>query len=375
MAEIPNFEDIQKERSQEQQKKPAPNRRDYLSFTELLGSYRVSITHLYIPILICIGSATFLAWLTGLVPIDITPPLPYPDEGSFWEVLINGIVPVAISALFVVVLWFLIKRFGLIVLKIVMGLVVMFYTWYGFVFFMSIIFFLLPEDLWTMVVNNWSFTYGLLFDILYYILFFGSAIGLLIATVQYFRNRLTIQQRNLLILSYGIFMGSIFGKALPMWTTFAFAFFLSVWDIITVFRGPLGKIANLLRENQQEAQQQLQYKIDTGQISSEEAEKLPLFASLQRDQDPNYSVKDHLREIEIELGSGDLILYSALVANVFINTHNWVITGAVLVGVVSGLVLTLYFLLAKRRMLPALPFSMLFGIIAFFISGGWRFIV
>ncbi|MHA1583830.1 MAG: hypothetical protein ACTSWL_01125, partial [Promethearchaeota archaeon] len=331
------------------------------SFTDLLGTYRIRITHIFIPLLVCILSATFLAWVaTYQADIDINVSI-FPEQSNAWQIILNGLIPVLISAVFITFIWILIKKFGMVAFKIIMGIIVMFYTWYGFVFFTSIGF----EVFWDQMAS----INATLFNIIYEFLFYGSMLVFIFVLIQFFRNKLNIHQRNFLVLTYGIFMGSIFGVALPMWSIFSFAIFLSIWDLITVFYGPLGQIAKVIKDNQKFENQILQEKIKSGEITPDQAEQFHQFVSLQTKEKKKISW-NFLKDIQIELGSGDLILYSALVASVFINTLNWITTIAVIGAVLAGAVLTLYLLLSKRKMLPALPFSMAFGIITYFIIQG-----
>ncbi|UYP45435.1 hypothetical protein NEF87_001720 [Candidatus Lokiarchaeum ossiferum] len=347
---------------------PSTEKERPMTFTDLLGTYRIKLTRIYIPILICIGISTFLAWLTSF-PADVEiNGATFPDENNAAEILLNGLIPVILSAVFITVLWLLIKKFGIIVFKVIMGILVVFYTWYGILFFATILGGVLQKSL---PVNL-----GLVIYIAYLVIIIGSAIVLLIMGYLFFKNRLGVKQKNILVLLYGIFMGGLIGLYFPMWTTFSFAIFLSIWDLITVFKGPLGKIAGMLQEGQAQAKENLDNQVARGEYTKEEAQEISQFSSLQNQDIPDEELKDHYKEMEIELGSGDLILYSALVANVFVNTlkateslfHTWISTIFVIVGVLSGAALTIYLLITKRRMLPALPFSMFFGIAMFFIS-------
>lgn len=348
---------------------PSSNDEKPMTFTDLLGTYRIKLTRIYIPILICIGMSTFLAWLTSFpAGFEDMNGATFPDENNLGEILLNGLIPVILSAVFITILWILIKKFGIKVFKVIMGVIVVFYTWNGIYFFTSIV--------GGMLQQNLAAEFTLIVYIGYLIIIIGSAIVLLIMGYLFFKNRLGVKQKNLLVLLYGIFMGGLIGLYFPMWTTFSFAIFLSIWDLITVFKGPLGKIADMLKDGQSQAQHDLKVQVAKGEYTEEEAQEISQFSSLQNQDIPDEELKDHYKEMEIELGSGDLILYSALVANVFVNTlkatdsliQTWISTLFVIVGVLGGAALTIYLLISKRRMLPALPFSMFFGIAMFFIS-------
>ncbi len=338
-----------------------------LSFNEVLGTYRIKLVHIYIPLLICIIAATFLSWLAYYKAEFIINAAIFPDESNAGEIILNGLIPVFISAAFIVIIWLLVKRFGLIVFKIIMGSIVLFYCWYGFTFFVYIFYIVFGESM--VAINEQFFVY------LFYILNYGSGIFYLIIGFFYFRNKLTVNQKNLLVLSYGIFIGAIIGISLPLWSIFSLAICFSIYDLIIVFKGPLGKIWELFQENQQKASEDIKKKIESGELSEEEAAELAEKHFLQNqepnDNDGNNEDEDlskFLKDIKIEIGSGDLIFYSALVAVVFITTVNWLTTLLVILGVLSGAGLTMYFLLKKKRVLPALPFSMFIGIIMFFLG-------
>ena len=58
---------------------------DLTSFTEMLGTYKIRITRIYIPLLICIFAATFLAWLTTYpADVEVNAAIVDPEESSIW---------------------------------------------------------------------------------------------------------------------------------------------------------------------------------------------------------------------------------------------------------------------------------------------------
>ncbi|MHA1744577.1 MAG: hypothetical protein ACTSWW_01180 [Promethearchaeota archaeon] len=323
------------------------------TFTDFLLSFRVPMTKMYIPILITIFAASFLAWMTwkstiyteiaGIGTI-------FPEEETWFQVFLNGFLPVLESAIFVTILWLLIKKFGTGVFKAIMGVMVLFFLWYGWSFFVSIAFTIYWDRL--MAIND------LLFYIIYLIMSYGSLLFFAFVGLRFFQKKLSITQANAIVLMYSIFIGAIFGIALPTWTMITFALLLSVWDLITVFYGPLGNIARLIQDeqNQQGGHEgggtHLQDTSDTSEPFGE----------------AQGSFREFMKEVYIEIGSGDLIMYSAFVSHIFIQTLNWFTTGLVIVGIFAGIVLTLYYLIKKRKMVPGLPFSMLFGTIMFFIG-------
>jgi len=360
MSEIPETNNTE---LQDQGSKRNNKSKSYgpLSFNEILGTFRIKLIHIYIPLLICIIAATFLSWLTYYqAGIDDITVVPFPDESSIWEIILNGLIPVLISAAFIVIIWFLVKWFGLVVFKIIMGSLVLFYCWYGFNFFVSVFYTVFEES---MIAINAQF-----FSILSYILFYGSIGFYLIVGIFFFMNKLPVYLKNLLVLSYGIFIGAIIGISLPLWSIFSLAICFSIYDLIVVFKGPLGKIWELFQDNQQKASEDLRNKIESGELSEEEGAELAEKNFLQTQEPDEEDLSKYIKDLKIEIGSGDLIFYSALVAVVFITTINWLTTVLVIIGVLSGAAITIYLLLKKKRVLPALPFSMFIGIIMFFIG-------
>jgi len=231
---------------------------------------------------------------------------PFPEESNFWEVLLNGFIPVLISAVFLVIIYLLVKKFGLIVFKIIMGSLVIFYCWYGFNFFVSVFYLIFYES---MIEINQGF-----FDKLYDILFFGSMVFYLIVGIFYFRNKLSVNQKNMLVLSYGIFIGAIIGVSLPLWSIFSLAICFSIYDLIIVFKGPLGKIWQLFQDNQQKASDDIRNRLESGDLSEEEAAELSerhFLSNQEADEGEEEDLSKYIKDLKIELGSGDLIFYSA----------------------------------------------------------------
>jgi hypothetical protein len=78
------------------------------------------------------------------------------------------------------------------------------------------------------------------------------------------------------------------------------------------------------------------------------------------------STDEELDNNGLKLGLGDFVFYSVLVGRA--SLYNWVTTVATTLAVISGLVLTIFILILKRRPLPALPISIFFGLTVFLVG-------
>lgn len=129
--------------------------------------------------------------------------------------------------------------------------------------------------------------------------------------------------RNVAVIGLGGALGVFFGYSIPLWSGIVILAFLAVYDVIAVYRGPVGKIAQ---------------------------------SGLDDLQGLSFSFKD------IQMGLGDLVFYSMLTGVMF-NTfmpNLWpAITG--IVGVLAGSILT-FFMLEKKGIFPGLPFPIMLGL-------------
>lgn len=122
----------------------------------------------------------------------------------------------------------------------------------------------------------------------------------------------------------GIYLGSSFLQYAGLLSVIVILVFLSIYDIIAVYRGPVGKIA--------------------------QSNGLDQLSGL------SFSFKD------IQMGLGDLVFYSVLTGAIYFEFNYSVLpVFASVVGILIGSVITFY-MLEKRGIFPGLPFPIMLGL-------------
>jgi presenilin-like A22 family membrane protease len=130
---------------------------------------------------------------------------------------------------------------------------------------------------------------------------------------------------EMIILALGGALGTFLGAAIPTFSAILILLFLAVYDIVSVFRGPVGKMAS---------------------------EGLEYLHGL------SFSFKD------IQMGLGDLTFYSMLAGHALIFFGFWASVGGI-VGILIGSFLS-FKMLEKKGMFPGLPFSIALGLLGVF---------
>jgi len=204
----------------------------------------------------------------------------------------------------------------------------------------------------------------------------------------HWKGPLIMQQAYLIFIS--ALMALIFIKYLPDWTTWVVLGAISLWDLFAVL-APCGPLRILVETAQQRNEQifpSLIYSAgivyaavgmaDTNQDPQEQPRAPPRRQNPRRqegavvedavhqpqDQQP---IEEEEEDKGIKLGLGDFIFYSILVGKAS-SYGDWNTTIACFVAIMVGLCLTLMFLAIFRRALPALPFSIAFGLVFYFAT-------
>jgi presenilin-like A22 family membrane protease len=134
-----------------------------------------------------------------------------------------------------------------------------------------------------------------------------------------------------IILIFGGSVGSLLGASIPVYSAVFILLLLAVYDIVAVFRGPIGKLA------------------------ARGLEQLP---------GTSLSFKT------VSIGLGDLTFYSMLISRFFIS-YGWKACAAASIGVLFGSYISLK-MLERKGMFPGLPFSVLLGLLSGYLGSLWN---
>jgi presenilin-like A22 family membrane protease len=149
--------------------------------------------------------------------------------------------------------------------------------------------------------------------------------------------------RNIYVISIGTLIGAFMGIAMPLWTTIVLLIGVSIWDFISVKRGPIKGIMEIM-----------------GNVDPDAVRNLS---------------KEDFDQAEIQIGIGDIAFYSMLTSGCLIATNTSIIPGTQLtmlgsiivtvftaMGILIGAFITIR-ALRKNAILPGLPLSIFIGLL------------
>ena len=136
--------------------------------------------------------------------------------------------------------------------------------------------------------------------------------------------------RNVAVICVGGALGIFFAKFIPLSSAIALLAFLAVYDVIAVYKGPVGKIA--------------------------QSSGLDILQGL------SFSFKD------IQMGLGDLVFYSMMMGTMYFSfLPSLLPTITTVAAILAGSIVT-FFALEKKGIFPGLPFPIMLGLAAGLIT-------
>lgn len=275
--------------------------------TKEQDNFKFQIIYL-VPILASMLFGLGCAYLLAPQQSEAIPVTPIPEStpGAPFGNALYFVVLVAISA---TIFYFLLKRKSTNIIK---GLIVVALTTaallLSLVYLSAVLaYFPAADNLWVLIAL--SVALAVLFDLAIF--------------------RLGSVARNVAVVAIGGALGIFFGFSIPLYSAIIILAFLAVYDVIAVYKGPVGKIAA---------------------------------SGLDQLQGLSFSFKD------IQMGLGDLVFYSMLIGAMFFGfLPSLLPTVMAIVGILAGSIIT-FFALEKKGIFPGLPFPIMFGLIFGFVT-------
>jgi presenilin-like A22 family membrane protease len=266
-----------------------------------------------VPILASLIFGLGCAYLLVPQQSEVIPVTPFPENtpsGPFG----NAFYFVILVAVAATVFYILIKRRSK---RIIKGLITVAMTTASLLLslvYLSAIFAYFPS--WSILVIPLSIAITIMFDLAIF--------------------RLGSIPRNVAVVGIGGALGIFFGFSIPLYSAVLILAFLAVYDVIAVYRGPVGKIAQ---------------------------------SGLDELQGLSFAFKD------IQMGLGDLVFYSMLTGAMFfyfIDSYSFPFGFlpclVSIVGILAGSIIT-FFILERKGIFPGLPFPIMLGLVGGLITG------
>jgi presenilin-like A22 family membrane protease len=256
-----------------------------------------------IPILASLLAGFFFSYVLLLNPIETLPVTPFPEtpSGSFSNAL-YFVVLIAISA---TVFYLLVKWKSRKMISVLIGFAMTAASLLLSAFYSTALLLSFPN--WEIYVAIIAIAVTSVFD---FVVFKGNETS-----------------RNVAVVLLGGALGVFLGWSIPLVSAVLILAFLAVYDIIAVYKGPVGKIAS---------------------------------SGLDQLRGLSFSFRD------IQMGLGDLVFYSMLCA-AMLRWLSWYAYVFSLIGVLVGSFIT-FRVLEKRGIFPGLPVPIFLGLICGFLS-------
>ncbi len=256
-----------------------------------------------IPVLASLIVGLACAYLLSSIPVPSYPVTPFPDTPS--GSLSNAIYFVVIIALSGIIFYLLLKWKNRKTINFLVAFALTTASMLLSVFYLSALLYPLPQ--WEIIVAVLAISITALFDIIIF--------------------KIGGKAQNAVIVVLGGALGVFLGYSIPLWSAVLILIFLAVYDVIAVYKGPVGKIADL---------------------------------GLDQLKGLSFAFKD------VEMGLGDLVFYSMLCGAMLLKI-GWYSYLFSLVGVLAGFIVT-FFLLEKKHIFPGLPVPIFLGLAGGFVG-------
>ncbi len=286
-----------------------------------LPVFRVTAKYFLMPIIVAIVLAGILAYIMYYgAEIQITA-VPFSEEelGELGGGIVNGLFYTLIAGVSSFLIFLLVKKRGINALRSILSGTFLFLGAILVIFFGEsiLVIFSLPIES-------------------YYVLIVVGIVAGLLLTYIFHSDKFSIRAKNGVILIFGVLIGAFMGIIMPTWTTMMILIGISIWDIISVRRGPIKKIFQLIDPEMQE----------------------PAAKSMEQ---PEMISREDFRQSSMEIGIGDIAFYSLLASHALITSNSILVWGITTIGVLIGATWTLR-LIRRNKILPGLPLSIFIGI-------------
>lgn len=251
-----------------------------------------------VPILASLMVGLACAYLLLRVPAPVYPVTPFPDtpEGSFSNALYFVIIIAVSATLFYFLLKWKSKKMIVVLTTFALTAASVLLS----VYYLSLLLSFLPN--WELFVIILTIVITILFDLAIF--------------------KIGGKAANVAVVGLGGALGVFLGNSIPVWSAMLILVFLAVYDIIAVYKGPVGKIASS--------------------------------SGLDQLKGLSYAFKD------IQMGLGDLVFYAMLSAVMLLN-YGWASYIGSLAGILGGSFVT-FLILEKKGMFPGLPVPIFLGL-------------
>lgn len=256
-----------------------------------------------VPILTSLLAGFAFSYLLLLNPIETLPVTPFPEtpQGSFSNALYFVVlIAIAATLFYLLIKWKSRKLISVLIGFAMTAASLLLSAFYSTALLSSLL-------NWEIYVAIISITVTVVFD---FAIFKGNETS-----------------RNIIVVLLGGALGVFLGWSIPLVSAVLILAFLAVYDIIAVYKGPVGKIAN---------------------------------SGLDQLKGLSFSFKD------IQMGLGDLVFYSMLCA-AMLRWLTWYSYAFSLLGVVVGSFIT-FRILEKRGIFPGLPIPIFLGLLSGFLG-------